>query len=229
MSAGAGTELSVSPRDVSALILAAGDGVRFGQPKAFLSAGGKTILEHAVAAVGPFAGEIIVGVRAADVAQASALVGDSATVVPGGETRQQTIGILSGQATRPLVLLHEVARPLVPPDQFSRVLAAAAAYGAACPCVAVSRRDSLAVAQDDFIGEELSRDTVVRTQIPQAFRRKLLCDTLDKARRHDWQASSVVSLCRRAGHRVRVVDGDHANLKITFPEDWDAVRKCLGD
>lgn len=219
---------NVPPEDVTALILAAGEGSRFGQPKAFLSVRDRTLLERAVAAAQPFAAAVIVGVRPADVAEAETLVGAEATVAAGGETRQHTLETLVALATQPIVLLHEVARPLVAPEQFAQVLAAAAAYGAACLCVAASRRDSLAIAEGDFIGEELSRDTVVRIQTPQAFRRQLLTDTLRTARDNNWQATSVVPLCARAGHHVRAVPGDRNNLKITYAEDWQAVRGRLG-
>lgn len=219
---------NIPPEDVAALILAAGEGSRLGQSKAFLSARAKTLLERAVAAVRPFAAEVIVGVRARDVTKAETLLGEGATVVAGGKTRQKTFETVLALATRPIVLLHEVTRPLVAPEQFARVLAAASRFGAACPCVAASRRDSLAIADGDFIAEGLSRDRVVRTQIPQAFQRRLLVDTLRKARENKWEASSVVSLCVRAGHRVRAVPGDRENLKITFAEDWEAVRARLG-
>lgn len=217
----------IPPGQVTALILAAGEGSRFGQSKAFLSAGGRTLLERAVAAVQPFAAAVIVGARAADVRKAEALVGGKATVVAGGETRRQTLEALLALASRPIVLLHEVARPLVAPEQFAQVLTAAAAFGAACPCVAASRRDSLAIADGDFIGQGLPRERAVRTQIPQAFQRPLLIDTLRKARENNWQASSVAPLCAQAGHRVRAVPGDRENLKITYAEDWEAVRARL--
>jgi 2-C-methyl-D-erythritol 4-phosphate cytidylyltransferase len=217
--------------DVAALVLAAGEGDRLGgKPKALLAAGGKTLLEHAVALVAPFAAQVIVGVRPADVATATALLGDSATVVPGGATRHETFGTILAEASRPLILLHEVARPLATPELFARVLAAAREFGAACPCVPVSRRDAVAITDGDFFGEGVPLDRVVRTQIPQAFTREILIDALRKAQENGWEnASSVPPLCVRAGYRVRMIAGERENLKITFSEDWDLARARLGD
>ena len=107
--------------DVTALILAAGEGDRLGKPKAFLSVGGMTLLEYAVALVAPFAAEVIVGVRRADMAQAGVLLGDSAVPVAGGATRQQTLLNGLAAATRPFILLHEVARPLATPELEARL------------------------------------------------------------------------------------------------------------
>lgn len=213
--------------DVTALILAAGEGDRLGIPKAFLSVDGVTLLERAVALVAPLAAEVIVGVRTADMTQAAVLLGDSAIPVAGGATRQRTIQNLLAAATRPLILLHEVARPLATPELFARVLAAAREFDAACPCVAASRRDAVAIVDGDFFGEGLSRDRVVLTQTPQAYRRELLTDAMSKAQESGWEGSSAPPACARAGHRVRMIPGERGNLKITFREDWKFARDRL--
>lgn len=218
------------PRDdVAALILAAGEGDRLGgKPKALLAAGGTTLLEHAVALVAPFAAQVIVGVRPADVAAATALLGDSATIVAGGRTRQETCRIVLAEATRPLVLLHEVARPLATPELIAQVLAAAREFGAACPCLPASRRDAVAITDGDFFGAALPLDRVVLIQTPQAYRREIISDTLNKARENGWEGASVPPVCVQAGYRVRMIAGERENLKITFREDWELARARLG-
>ena len=216
--------------DVAALILAAGEGDRLGRkPKALLTTGGKTLLEHTVALVAPFAAQVVAGVRPADVATAMALLGDSATVVPGGATRPETREAVLAKATRPFVLVHEVARPLATPELFARVLAAAQEFGAACPCVPASRRDAVAITDGDSFGEALPFDRVVRTQTPQAFRREILTDALRKARENGWENASLPPVCVQAGYCVRMIAGERENLKITFREDWDLARARLGD
>ena len=70
--------------EVDALVLAAGRGARLGLgPKAWLSLGGRTLLERAVAIMRDVAGRVIVGVAADELPRARALCGD-ADVVPGG-------------------------------------------------------------------------------------------------------------------------------------------------
>ncbi len=214
--------VSPPPADVSALILAAGSGERLGESKAFLAANGRTLLERAVEAVTPVAAEVIVGVPEADLARALELTGKTATVISGGETRQQTIEILLAGATRQFILLHEVARPFASLDLFTRVLAAAAEFGAACPCLPASRRDALATIEGEFYSKPLTLDGTVRTQTPHAYRRDLLTDVLTRAQEYGWTTQSIVPLCVQAGYPVRMIPGQHDNLKITFPEDWEA-------
>ena len=217
------------PADVSALILAAGSGERLGEPKAFLAAGNETLLERVVAAVTPVAAEVIIGAPELDLARARELVGATATVVGGGETRQQTVEILLAEATRRFILLHEVARPFTTQEMFARVLAAAAEFGAACPCLPASRRDALATVEGDFFGKPLARDSTVITQTPQAYRRDILTAVFAKARNNGWSGQSVVPLCVEAGYPVRMIPGQDHNLKITYSEDWEAFCDRVGD
>ena len=215
------------PGSVSALILGAGQGRRMNdRAKALLDLDGTSLLARALAAVGPLAEEILVGLPEDQIADGLTAGDDSeVTVIAGGATRHETVARLLDRATRPLVLVHEVARPLAPPSLFRAVLAAAKRHGAATPVLAASDRDALAFREGDVLGAPLPRDRVVRTQTPQAYRREILVDAFDRAARHGWREASVPALLSRVGHEVRVVPGAPDNIKITFPEDLaEAVR-----
>jgi 2-C-methyl-D-erythritol 4-phosphate cytidylyltransferase len=214
--------------EVSALILAAGSGTRLGQSKAFLECAGKTLLERVVERALMFADEVLVGVSREDLGRVPASIHRSVVVLAGGATRNATVQALLARATRQLVLLHDVARPLAPPALFAAVLHAAQTHGAAASYLVASPRDSVALEDGGFLGAALPRDRVVQLQTPQAFRRDWLEDTF---RRLDGpvlqQAPSVPPLLAEAGYRVRLVPGSPDNIKITFPEDWEIVRAKL--
>src|SRR5437016_2471538 len=61
----------------------------------------------------------------------------------------------------------------------------------------------------------LPRESIFLVQTPQAFRRAVLRDAL--ALKDD--ATDEASLAERAGHVVRLVEGDIANIKITTADD----------
>ena len=214
--------------EVSALILAAGSGTRLGQSKAFLECAGKTVLERVVERAMMFADEVLVGVSREDLGRVPPSIGRSVIVVTGGETRHATVEALLARATRPLVLLHDVARPLAPPALFAAVLQAAQTHGAAASYLVASPRDSVALEDGGFLGAALPRDRVVQLQTPQAFRREWLTDVFRRLHGHvPQQASSVPPLLVEAGYRVRLVPGSPDNIKITFPDDWEIVRAKL--
>jgi 2-C-methyl-D-erythritol 4-phosphate cytidylyltransferase len=218
---------SVPAADVTALILGAGMGLRMGMgPKAFLTYSGNTLLERAAAAVAPFASEIVVGVRDEDVPKARELfAGQSHKIVVGGATRQETVSRLLRHATRPIVLLHEVARPFVPPDAFERILLAAAEAGAASLYLPLEPRDSIALNDGGDLGDILPRSRVVTLQTPHAYRREVLLQADEQAIAKGWKEDGTAAMVKRAGFAVRLVPGSPDNVKLTYASDLSAIQR----
>lgn len=209
----------------SALIVAAGEGRRMGgQPKALIEFDGKTLVQHVTEAAMQVAGQVIVGVRAADQSTIEALLDPSVIVVTGGDTRQETVEQLLGFADRMMVLIHDVARPFASQALYVSVLDAAFDVGGAAPILRASTRDSIALADGDTLGDPLPRDRVVRIQTPYAYRRTALIDALGRAREAQRVDTSVTSLLTHAGYATKLVPGDPANIKITYPKDLAAAK-----
>ena len=76
--------------------------------------------------------------------------------------------------------------------------------------------------------QTLPRDSIVLVQTPQAFRPDILREAI-RLGRAGLEATDEASLAERAGHAVRVVEGDPRNIKITMPEDLDVARGLLDD
>lgn len=226
-----GPECAPPPSEVSALILAAGMGERMGgQPKAFIEVGAATLLERVVALVRPFAEEVIVGLPGDDLERGrDLLAGDDAIVAAGGASRQETVSKLLARATRRFALIHEVARPFARPALFTAVLAAAREHGAATLFLPANRRDSLALREDDWFGAPLVRDDVIALQNPQAYGRDMLLEAERIAGENGLAETSTANLVAGAGFRVRLVPGDPDNIKLTYPEDWEAALARLTD
>ena len=123
--------------------------------------------------------------------------------------------------------VHDVARPLVTAELVARVLAAAKECGAALPFLPASRRDAVARCSDGCLAEPLNRDEVVMLQSPFACPRRSLVEVFRRACQEGLADGALSGLFRRTGRPVRLVQGDPANMKITFPEDWPLVRKQL--
>lgn len=215
----------LDPGVVSAVILGGGDGQRMGgRAKAFLRLGGETLLERAVSVLGPYCGQVVVGVPASLVDEARSLLGILASIYEGGATRQETFEKTLRHADRDFVLIHDVARPMLAEALIESVLEAADQYGSAVPVVRHRGRDSLALESDGFLAAPVDRDQLVGIQTPYIFRRKVLIEALDAARADGVVENSLTTLVTRIGERAHVVDGDEGNFKITFPEDWESVQ-----
>ena len=159
----------------AAVVVAAGQGLRAGQPlpKQFARWRGKPVVRHSVEALAAAGiSPIVVAIPegAEDVA-GTALSGIAGVqLVTGGATRQLSVrhGLeaLAGSAPD-FVLIHDAARPILPPSVIARLLAARAIQQAAIPALPVA--DCLAHDEDGMMGSPADRNALRRVQTPQAF------------------------------------------------------------
>ena len=215
-----------SPRtDLAAVIVAAGQGLRAGQPvpKQFAPFRGSTVLRHAAEALlAGGATRIAVAIPdGADAVAQAALAGlDGVQLVTGGATRQASVRLAleALEAHSPyLVLIHDAARPDCPAEVIARLTAALALHPGAIPVLPVV--DSLALDSGGLMGGSAPREQLRRVQTPQAFR---YADIL--AAHRAWPGDPVAGddaqVATAAGLAVALVDGDERLRKLTFAEDF---------
>ncbi len=75
--------------------------------------------------------------------------------------------------------------------------------------------------------ETLDRETIFLAQTPQGFRREVLAAAVALGQ-SGVEATDEAALAERAGYAVHVVPGESNNIKITTPEDLDAVAAGRG-
>ncbi|MDC0886376.1 bifunctional 2-C-methyl-D-erythritol 4-phosphate cytidylyltransferase/2-C-methyl-D-erythritol 2,4-cyclodiphosphate synthase [Altererythrobacter sp.] len=212
----------------AAVIVAAGKGLRAGQPipKQFARWRGKPVLRHSVEALAEAGAlRIVVAVpEGAEPIAIQALQGiGSVRFVTGGATRQESVrlalDILAGDAPE-RVLIHDAARPLLPQTVIGRVLDALEDNAGAIPSLPVV--DSLAVDAGGRMTGAADRNALRRVQTPQAFRFR---DIL--AAHHSWKgelsAGDDAQVLCAAGSSVSLVEGDETLKKLTFAEDFDPI------
>lgn len=217
---------------VAAIIVAAGQGLRAGQPlpKQFAMWSGKPVVRHsaeALAAAG--IARIVVAIPPeADQISASALAGiPGVSLVTGGARRQQSVRLaleaLAGDAPD-LVLIHDAARPILPRSVIDRLIAALADRSCAIPVLPVV--DSLAHAEGPLMGSPARREDLRRVQTPQAFR---FAEILAAHRAWDGEPSAGddAQVARAAGLEVALVEGDEALHKLTFAGDFAASAPAV--
>lgn len=223
---------------VAAVIAAGGRGRRSGGgvPKQFRSAGGRTLLEHGVA---PFdrhgrVAELIV-VLPADAAQSPppglAACTSPVRVVAGGARRQDSVaaGVDAVGEGADIVLVHDAARPFCSAALIDRVIDAAAETGAAVPALRATDtvKEAAGTTGPAMVAATLPRDRIWLAQTPQGFRLDILREAVALGR-GGVEATDEALLAERAGHPVRLVEGDPANVKVTTAADVDQAMARLG-
>ena len=216
-----------APPRTAAVIVAAGQGLRAGQPlpKQFTPWRGRPLVRHSAQALAD-AGitPIVVAIPpgAEELAQ-TALAGlPGIRLVTGGETRQASVRLaLEALAGDPpeFVLIHDAARPRLSDAVITRLITALRDYAAAIPVLPVV--DSLAAAHGALMGAPAKREDLRRVQTPQAFRFPEIL-----AAHRAWPGAATAGddaqVAQAAGLSVALVEGDEALHKLTFAADFAA-------
>lgn len=225
------------PRDVGVVIVAAGQGSRFGGgvPKQYLPLGGHPVLLHALRpfASHPDVDSVVLVLPHADAASPpdwlAPLLSDTLLVTSGGSSRRESVA--AGLAALPesctVVLVHDGARPFAPREVIDAGIAAARGGHGAVPALPVA--DTLKRADD--CGRVLCtvpREGLWCAQTPQAFPRPLLERGHAADAGLERPATDDAMLVELVGGRVDLIPGSTHNIKITTPDDLALATYLLG-
>ncbi|MEU8284465.1 2-C-methyl-D-erythritol 4-phosphate cytidylyltransferase [Micromonospora sp. NPDC048905] len=223
----------LNPRgDVAVLVPAAGAGVRLGpgRPKALRLLAGEPLLVHAVRrlAAAPSVHTIVVAAPVDDVQAVRELLAPVAPVivVAGGAERQASVAAaLAAVPTGPtIVLVHDAARALTPPELVESVAAAVRdGRDAVIPVLPVV--DTIKeVDADEVVLGTVDRSSLRAVQTPQGFRRAVL--SAAHAAAGD-PLTDDAGLVEKQGVVVSCVPGSEYALKITRPFDLALAEHLL--
>ena len=148
-------------------------------------------------------------------------------VVRGGDSRQASVklGLSAFTDKMELVAVHDGARPLVSEAVIDRTIRAAHTYGGAAPVVSV--KDTIKVFEGGFIASTPDRETLRAVQTPQVFDLDLLRGALEKADKDGAAVTDDCSAVERLGLKIRLVEGEERNLKVTTPMDLKIAEMLL--
>jgi 2-C-methyl-D-erythritol 4-phosphate cytidylyltransferase len=210
---------------VVAVVPAAGSGERLaaGIPKAFCQLEGHTLVERAVDGLldSGVVGTVVVAVPAGLADEAKLILGDKATVVPGGANRIESVSLaLAALPGDPdFVLVHDAARALTPSALVVRVVdALRAGHEAVVPALPLSDTIKAVDANGVVLGTP-ERAGLRAVQTPQGFATDLLLRAYRGAGLSGADFTDDASLVEHLGGQVQVVDGDPLAFKITTQLD----------
>ena len=152
-------------------------------------------------------------------------------VIPGGECGQESIrnGLfaLEKEYEEAIVLVHDAIRPMVSADIISDCIEKTKQYGsgiASIPCA-----EAMLITEDQKKANNIFiRDNLKRTQTPQGFPLKKICD-VHRGALEKGIMNSVASctLMIEMGEEVYFSKGSEKNIKLTTVEDIDIFKALL--
>lgn len=221
----------------AAIIVAAGQGSRIGGalPKQFQPVGGKPILSYTLKKFEDCS-------RIQDVVLVTAPEWKSYAaqeivdrfdfrivkkIVAGGQERQDSVfaGLKALDGSPEIVVIHDAVRPFVSLGKIEEVIEASEEHGAAI--LAVPPKDTIKTEKDGFVDKTLDRNFLWSVQTPQVFKYDLIMKAYKKAFEDGIYQTDDSALVERVGAKVKIVEGEHDNIKITTPADLQFAEMKL--
>ncbi|RCK73609.1 MAG: 2-C-methyl-D-erythritol 4-phosphate cytidylyltransferase [Ignavibacteriae bacterium] len=220
--------------NVVTIIVAAGIGKRFGGdlPKQFLKLKDKTILQLSIEKFcnsNKIRNIIVVAHKdyLLETKQITDKINTTITIqiIEGGKERQDSVwnGIQEAVKSSPdIILIHDAVRPFVSNALVDKIIEASKTYKAAIPAIQI--KDTVKLKEGDFFTKTLNRDTIFAVQTPQGFETSLITSAYKQAFDEQYYSTDDANLVERLGIKVRFVEGEQTNIKITTKEDFELAQ-----
>lgn len=227
-------------RRVCALVAAAGQGTRLGAalPKAYVELAGKTLVERSVRAMldSGVVDDIAVVVSPSMEGHARSIfegagLAKQVRFVHGSAERADSVweGLKSIPDDEGIVLVHDAARALTPPEMIARVVNAVQ-DGASGVIPVLPVADTIKRVDGIQVVDTPDRATLRAVQTPQAFDLATLRAANEKyfaSQNRSFTATDDASLMEWFGEKVNTVEGDFMAFKITTPIDMTLANALL--
>lgn len=223
---------------IAAIVLAAGAGKRMNSAvrKQYLTLGGKPVLFFSLKAFEESeVTEIVLVVGEGEAEYCREQIIDKygirkiSAVVEGGRERYHSVYAgLAAVRGADYVLIHDGARPLLTADIIERSIAAVKLHDACV--VGMPVKDTIKiVSEDGFSAETPDRSSLWQIQTPQTFFYPLIWEAYESVITKEECAvtDDAMVLERMTGKRVKVIEGNYRNIKITTPEDLIVAQAYL--
>lgn len=205
-------------------------------PKPFIEILGKTILQRSIECFLEVEGlsQVIVATSKEYIEDCVRIFGKlndsevSLLAIEGGTERQYSIqnALSKLEENIELVAIHDAVRPFVHIDHIRNCFNEAAEFGGAI--LGVPAKDTIKKLNTECIIEETpDRSALWQAQTPQVFKKDLIRKAYTSAIANNFLGTDDASLVEKIGGKVRVVEGDRGNFKITYPIDLKIAELIL--
>ncbi|EGC84822.1 2-C-methyl-D-erythritol 4-phosphate cytidylyltransferase [Anaerococcus hydrogenalis] len=228
----------IDEKKISAVITAAGNGLRMKSDKAkpYIELKGRKILEICLDIVVSLEeiDQIIVVIRKDDEDYLKDIIKKykkKISYVFGKETRELSTyeGLKAVDKDSKLVLTHDGVRPFASKKLFKNIMYELREYKAVIS--AVKSKDTVKIVGDDLLVKNTPlRKEVYNVQTPQAFDKDKILSYYEKYTKSDLTITDDSQLFEIfSKEKIKVVEGEYSNIKITTPEDLIFARGFLED
>lgn len=224
----------MSKKKVTAIILAAGNSVRYGQNrnKNLEVVNNQTILEYSLKEFNKNKkiDNIIIATKKSDLEEINKIIYKNRSTKPiktviGGNTRQESVYNSINSTDSNIVIIHDAARPMIKQEYIDKCIDEMDNFKGVT--IGVKSKDTIKIASNDGIIEATTnRANTWVIQTPQCFDRLSLLEAHDKFK-NDSDITDDCMILERNNEKVKIISGDYSNIKLTTFDDLNLVNEFL--
>ncbi len=223
----------VEEKTVTAVILVAGNSTRYGQNrnKNFEIIQGKPVMLYSLEEFhkNRYIDNIIIGAKEEEIPIIKNILQKEQFTKPidiivGGNSRQQTVYHCIQQTEADIVVIHDGARPAIKQEYINQCIESMKEFEGAT--VGVPSKDTIKITdENNVVVQSTQRSNTWIVQTPQCFERKILLDMHEKYKQEEMTDDCM--LLEKNKNKVKILEGDYTNIKITTYEDLEIMKKII--
>ena len=216
---------------VSAIILAAGSGSRFGEKKQFKKLNGKPVWVYSLNTFiqSECVDELILVIpddSLETLKQSHVFTSlnekNNIKLVSGGEFRKDSVlnGLKAVKKTNNIICIHDAARPFIKTSYIKLSIEACSEFDGAI--IAIPAVDTVKKVDNQLIKNTIHRESLWMAQTPQTFKKEKLLYAIKNFSHLNITDESM--LMEEANFKIKLIEGDQSNFKITNEIDWELAK-----
>ena len=224
----------INGKTVTAIILAAGNSVRYGmnRNKNFEEIANKnTVLSYSFKEFdkNEYIDNILVASRESEIDSIKDIIKNEnlskkTEVITGGAERKDSVYNCIKKTDSDIVIIHDGARPLIKQKYINECIENMEEFKGVT--TGVKSIDTIKIVDDDgIVINSTNRSNTWSIQTPQCFDRKILLNMHEKYKND--MVTDDCMLLEKDNYKIKIIEGDYTNIKITTPSDLDIVKKSI--
>lgn len=223
----------IERKKVTAIILVAGNSTRYGQNrnKNFETINGKTVMSYSLKAFqeNSYIDNLIIGAKEEEFSIIETIIQKEkitkpATIILGGKSRQETVYHCIQKTDADIVIIHDGARPAIKQKYINECVESMKEFKGVT--IGVPSKDTIKITdENNIVVQSTNRSNTWIIQTPQCFERKVLLEMHEKYRNE--KVTDDCMLLEKNHEKVKILEGDYTNIKITTYEDKEVIKKFI--
>lgn len=224
---------NVKKESVTSIILAAGNSTRFGKNmnKNFEKVSGKHVLSYSIEAFNnnDYVDSIVIAAREFEIDKVSKIIENENLKKPykiliGGSNRKESVYNCLKEIDSDIVIIHDGARPMIKQKYINSCIENMENYQGVT--IGVKSKDTIKIVNENgIVINTTKRENTWLVQTPQCFRKDILLNMHRKYSEED--VTDDCELLEKDGYKVKLIEGDYSNIKITTQEDLKIIENLL--